>query len=391
MRILHGTIVVALLTAFPVASVGQTSAFGLRDASLAELEQLGLRAAGALVVEAVPDILARSFKAGDVLAFAGTTALIKLADLAAAVDAAQGNDIGFVLYRGGLPVTVSVRLTPAMIPAAVGAGAHSDPRTSQAAPTARTDLKITDDDVREMERAEAADRGDSPEVKALLTPGGNPNGKDSVLGRTALMWAIKKADLPAFQRLLVEGADVNAADTQGMTPLMYVCVTDGQQLNLAMFQSLLVKGADPKAVDKSERAVLYFAIESGRARAVQALLASGVDPNRPPVAGYPPPVTVASALGHVDIVRALLEQGARVDAPDAHGRTALMLAADNGEVEVVRLLAEKGANLNATNDRGQTALAIASEKRNEPPIAALMRKQQDRARAVEVLRQLGAR
>ena len=110
-----------------------------------------------------------------------------------------------------------------------------------------------------------------------------------------------------------------------------------------------------------------------------------------PVAGYPPPVTFASALGHLDIVRALLEQGARVDAPDAHGRTALMAAADNGEVEVVRLLAEKGANLNATNDRGQTALAIASEKRNEPPIAALMRKQQDRARAVEVLRQLGAR
>ena len=119
MRILRWTIVGALLTAFPAAGMGQTSVFGLRDARVAELEQLGLRTAGALVVEAVPDDLARTFTIGDVLAFAGSKALITLADLAAAVNAAQGKDIDILFYRGGLPETVPVRLTSAMIPGGV--------------------------------------------------------------------------------------------------------------------------------------------------------------------------------------------------------------------------------------------------------------------------------
>ena len=61
-------------------------------------------------------------------------------------------------------------------------------------------------------------------------------------------------------------------------------------------------------------------------------------------------------------INAVLEQiglGARLDSPNRHGQTALMIAAQHGDTELVRLLIEHAVDLNVTAKYGLSALMLA--------------------------------
>ena len=104
-----------------------------------------------------------------------------------------------------------------------------------------------------------------------------------------------------------------------------------------------------QASAESANEALYRAITINDEIGVRRSLAQGGDPN---FNTKPAPLAIAAEKGHVGIVRALLDAGARVDAKDGQYRTgtALMYAAQKGRAEVVRLLLSKGANPNARND-----------------------------------------
>ena len=57
---------------------------------------------------------------------------------------------------------------------------------------------------------------------------------------------------------------------------------------------------------------------------------------------------IASAeRGELPVVRKLLADGARIDARDQRGRTALLAATQRNRIEVARLLIQEGADVNA--------------------------------------------
>jgi ankyrin repeat protein len=68
----------------------------------------------------------------------------------------------------------------------------------------------------------------------------------------------------------------------------------------------------------------------------------------------------ASQLGHIDIVKVLLKNGATVDLQNKHGATALMIASANGYNKVVIELLKHGANPNLANKYGITPLMSAA-------------------------------
>lgn len=71
-------------------------------------------------------------------------------------------------------------------------------------------------------------------------------------------------------------------------------------------------------------------------------------------------VLIESAYqGELGRVQGLIAKGARVDAADETGRTALMWAALRGHTPVVEFLHGRGANINAKDSDGQTALIYA--------------------------------
>jgi ankyrin repeat protein len=80
---------------------------------------------------------------------------------------------------------------------------------------------------------------------------------------------------------------------------------------------------------------------------------------------------IASYFGHREIVKLLLEKGAKIEASDNEGWAPLSWAAKNGHDAVVKLLLTKGANVEANGSRGCAPLLWAA-KNGHDAVAKLL-------------------
>ncbi|HEV2764723.1 MAG TPA: ankyrin repeat domain-containing protein [Pyrinomonadaceae bacterium] len=81
----------------------------------------------------------------------------------------------------------------------------------------------------------------------------------------------------------------------------------------------------------------------------------------------------AARVGDAASVRALLDQGADVNAKFRYGQTALFKAAERGHTEVIKLLLQRGADANVKDTfYGDTALSRALDKLNFEAVRALL-------------------
>jgi ankyrin repeat protein len=81
---------------------------------------------------------------------------------------------------------------------------------------------------------------------------------------------------------------------------------------------------------------------------------------------------IATTLGHVRLVRAMLDDGAPVDAKSLSGCTALMMSAgEPNSVQIATLLLDAGADVNAIDSRGATPLMCAAMA-DDAPLAELL-------------------
>ena len=244
-------------------------------------------------------------------------------------------------------------------------------------------------------------------------------------GFTPLLFAAQQGDLESARMLLAAGADVNEATPEDGSALVVASASGHQQL--ALF--LLEKGANPNAKDGFGITPLHYALHEGMLaitvfipsstdqfgwqrpnmpELAKALLARGADPNARIEHDFPPydylllsrsrglnlaqislvgatPFLLATASADLGLMRVLVEGRANPRLGTTDGSTPLMVAAGvarerggagfggqlKGEyqktaeeekriLEALKLSVELGGDINAVNERGQTALHAAT-------------------------------
>src|SRR5262244_2170231 len=122
----------------------------------------------------------------------------------------------------------------------------------------------------------------------------------------------------------------------------------------------IAAGADVNAAQGDGTTPLHWAVYKVDADLVRALLARGAKPDV--INNYgSSPLAEAAKVANAGLVKMLLDAGSNVEVPNQEGQTALMLAARAGSVDVAELLVRHGANVNARETwRGQTPLMWAA-------------------------------
>jgi len=122
--------------------------------------------------------------------------------------------------------------------------------------------------------------------------------------------------------------------------------------------------------DGKESEALSIAIRTGDTALVKVLLRAGA-PVNPRKFRFWPPLEEAASREKVDVMKILLEAGAKVDAVDRQGTTYL---AGSGYFfpRVLTILLDAGANPNATDQDGRTALMQASSYGYEDSVVLLI-------------------
>ena len=187
-------------------------------------------------------------------------------------------------------------------------------------------------------------------------------------GRTALHLAVEKNDDIAVQRLLRIGANINATDKAGQTPL-FEAVTHKHPDMLELLSS---RGAKVSHRDQQGRGLAEWAIETKADTIFLDFLAGYGVPFEPAQKTKRTPLHLAAAEGRADLIAGLLLQGIDIDARDSEGKTPLHLATAAGHIDTMRALVDAGANAALRDSDIVTPLYIAAEKGNVAAVDYLL-------------------
>jgi ankyrin repeat protein len=196
-------------------------------------------------------------------------------------------------------------------------------------------------------------------VRQLIAAGANVNAVSSAQGDgTPLHLATLGGYREIVALLLEHGANPNVTanlSRSGVTPLMSAAALGNSEI-----ASLLLKHkADPNLTDSSGNTALLNAVQKQSPATVRALLAGGANPDTQTANGYPALVIAVTDTGSKEVLAALIEAKANVNAPDPEGKTALHWAAERNRKDLIELLVKAGADVNLRTKNGATPLDYA--------------------------------
>ena len=223
------------------------------------------------------------------------------------------------------------------------------------------------------------------DLAQLLIQHGLHLGVQDEADKTPLHHAAIRGDLETTQLFIDLGADINARDNEGLTPLdcavnddacfssclerlpflaqnkSEYCENVKALLNSRrqkIAQLLINSGCDIAVPLENQTTSLHYAVKYDL-ETVKLLVENGASVNAKDETGRSP-LHEAAGVGKTETIRFLLKRGADVHAIDKEGMTPLHDAADAPCVDAFEALLDNGAVANATNKAGDTALHLAA-------------------------------
>jgi ankyrin repeat protein len=261
----------------------------------------------------------------------------------------------------------------------------------------------------------AVHRNDIATVERLIKEGANVNAKNDY-GATPMSEAAANGNTEIIEKLLKAGADPDSPHADGQTALMVIARTT----NVTAAKLLLDHGADANARERQRRqTALMWAAAQKQAAMARELIARGADVNARALvnptatamftdagpmdwpsnvstepratyraAGGFTPLLYAAREGCLDCARALIDSGADVDMPDPEGVTPLMMAVQNMHFDTAAFLIKAGANPDKWDWWGRSALYLAADVNTIPRGGRPDRPSPDETTALQIIEML---
>ena len=164
-------------------------------------------------------------------------------------------------------------------------------------------------------------------VTGLLAGSGNPT----------LVETLRRGDTAALRTEIQNGADVESADEYGNSLLMHAAVYG----TAADMEFLLARGANPNASNKKGHTPLMRSIPS--LAKIKLLVDHGAQINTKAADGGTLLMMAAHVRGAPELVKYLISKGVDLDNANARGLDAVMIAADQGAFDNLKILLDAGA------------------------------------------------
>ncbi|XP_011309262.1 rabankyrin-5 [Fopius arisanus] len=207
-------------------------------------------------------------------------------------------------------------------------------------------------------------------VQTLVEHGANVNARDAE-GKTPIHVAIQNQHEQIISLLLCHPSiDLSSRDKKGSSPFASALIVRNNKAAQAILERL---PSAAEQFDNKGRNFLHMAIQKGDMESILFLLSIQVDVNsRVQDVIQTPPLHLAVTSGNEMLVRSLILAGARINDTDAHRNTALHATAKAGHAAIVSALLQNGINFDATNADGDNALHVAVRDGHVSVVRALL-------------------
>ncbi|XP_055838336.1 ankyrin-1-like [Episyrphus balteatus] len=165
-----------------------------------------------------------------------------------------------------------------------------------------------------------------------------------ITANTPLHYAIENGDLKLTETLIALGADIDADNAWGLSPLVLAIFMNREEI----VDLLMTKITNLNYTCENGISPLHAAVQYGSSRVTEKLLQSGAHVNiiSTNIEGNTP-LHYATVCGDLTTVKLLLKNGACVHSKTVEGLTPFHTACQNGNVKVIKLLLSKNADINS--------------------------------------------
>ena len=193
-------------------------------------------------------------------------------------------------------------------------------------------------------------------IRVLISEGANVNAKDKN-GRTPLMLASD----PEVIKVLRDAGAKGPTTAEVVQASWKLRTANYEDIKADYIRVLISEGADVNVRNSGGWTPLMFAAHYSRPEIAELLIEKGAELEARSDDGLSPLMLAAKESSTLEIVQLLVEKGAELEARGPFGKTPLMFAVRSSKPKIVKLLIEKGADVNAVDERGDTPLMWAGE------------------------------